>query len=125
MQVFRVYHHERKGYCAIPVTFSWAAFATSFLWAAANGLWGKAGILFIAFAGMGVMLVTAGQLNSQMMLLAVAAGLALVPLWAGMQANHWYCERLEKQGYKLVKKINAESAQSAIRSAQPKEARRK
>lgn len=117
MQVFRVYHHRTKGYQAVPVGFSVAAFLTSFIWAASNSLWGKAFVLFIGFLSMLAAGAASALLNFPLLALCAVAGVSLLPLWAGTQGQQWICSRLESQGFQLVKRINAESATHAINAA--------
>lgn len=117
MQVFRVYHHKTKGYQAVPVGFSVAAFLASFIWAAANNLWGKAFLLFIGFLAMLAAGAASALLNFPLLALCAVAGISLLPIWAGMQGQQWICSKLEEQGFRLVKRINAESASNAINAA--------
>lgn len=121
MQVFRVYNHKSKGYQAVPVGFSVGAFLTSFLWAAANSLWGKAFVLFFGFLMMIGGAIAGAMLNMPLVMLSSLAGISLLPLWAGVQGQQWICERFEKQGYTLVKRISAESATHAINAAKRNE----
>jgi|GEM_PF-1536251 hypothetical protein len=122
MPVFRVYQHsKKKSYQAVPVGFSLGAFLASFLWAAANSLWGKAFVLFMGFLLMGAAAVAGAQLNSPLLMLSAVAGVALLPLWAGTQGQQWYCNKLESQGYQLVKRINTQSAENAIKSVKRSE----
>lgn len=122
MPVYRVYQHrQKKNYQAVPVGFSLGAFLASFLWAAANNLWGKAFLLFLGFLLLGGAAVTGGLLNSPLLMLSAIAGIALLPLWAGTQGQQWYCDKLEKDGYQLVKRINSQSATHAINAAKRNE----
>lgn len=118
MAVFRVYQHKtKKNYQAVPVGFSVAAFFASFLWAAANNLWGKAFLLFLGFMVMIGAAAAGAWLNFPLLALSGLAGIALLPLWAGVQGQSWVCARLEAQNYQLVKRINSESATQAIQAA--------
>lgn len=117
MQVFRVYHHKIKGYQAVPMGFSISAFITSFLWAAANNLWGKAFMLFFGFALMAGGIAAGVILKFPLLSLSALAGFAVLPLWAGMQGQQWVCDKLETQGYALTKRITAASANNAIAAA--------
>ena len=118
MPVYRVYQHStKKDYQAVPVGFSLGAFFASFLWAAANNLWGKAFLLFMGFLLMGGAAFAGALLNSPLLMLSAIAGIAILPLWAGAQGQQWYCSYLEKRGYHLVKRINTESASNAINAA--------
>lgn len=123
MQVFRVYHHKIKGYKAVPMGFSISAFITSFLWAAANSLWGKAFLLFFGFALMVGAAAAGALLSFPMLSLSAIAGIAVLPLWAGMQGQQWICDRLEGQGYSLAKRITASNANNAIAAAKRHEER--
>lgn len=123
MQVFRVYHHKIKGYQAVPMGFSISAFITSFLWAAANSLWGKAFLLFFGFALMGGGIATGVILKFPLLSLSALAGFAVLPLWAGMQGQQWICDKLTNQGYSLVKRITADNANNAIAAAKRSEER--
>ncbi len=117
MQVFRVYHHRVKGYKAVPMGFSISAFITSFIWAAANSLWGKAFLLFCGFAIMAAAALAGMHLKFPMLSLSAIAGVALLPLWAGVQGQQWVCTKLEKQGYNLARRITAKNANNAITAA--------
>lgn len=122
MPVFRVYRQtQKKNYLAVPVGFSLGAFFASFLWAAANNLWGKAFILFMGFALMGGAAVAGALLNTPLLTFAALGGIVLLPLWAGTQGQQWYCDKLERQGYQLVKRVNSPSATQAINSAKRKD----
>jgi len=122
MPVFRVYRQtKKKSYQAVPVGFSIGAFFASFLWAAANNLWGKAFILFMGFLLMGGAAVAGALLNSPLLTFSALAGIVILPLWAGAQGQQWYCEKLESQGYQLVKRINTQSASHAINAAKRSE----
>lgn len=115
MPVYRVYQHsKKKDYLAVATGFSMAAFFTSFLWAAANNLWGKAFLLFMGFLMMAGAAFAGVLLNSPLLILAALAGIAIIPILAGAQGMQWYCDKLEKNGYKLVKRINSQTANSAI-----------
>jgi len=122
MPVFRVYQHSKtKSYQAVPVGFSVGAFLASFLWAAANNLWGKAFLLFMGFLLMGGAAFAGALLNSPLLMLSAVAGVAVLPLWAGAQGQQWFCNKLEGEGYQLVKRINTESAANAINAAKRSE----
>lgn len=122
MPVFRVYQHkQKKNYLAVQVGFSVGAFLTSFLWAAANSLWGKAFLLFMGFLLMAAAAVAGTQLNSPLLILSAVGGIVLLPLWAGSQGQRWYCSKLENKGYQLVKLINTQSATHAINAAKRSE----
>lgn len=123
MQVFRVYNHRIKGYKAVPMGFSVSAFITSFLWAAANSLWGKAFLLFFGFAMMASAAAAGMLLNFPLLSLSAIAGVALLPLWAGVQGQQWICDKLESQGYSLARRITAKSASNAIAAAKRYEER--
>lgn len=125
MQVFRVYHHKIKGYKAVPMGFSLSAFITSFIWAASNSLWGKAFLLFLGFIVMGTAAAGGVVLKFPLLSLSAIAGVAVLPLWAGMQGQQWVCDRLENQGYALTKRITAGSASKAIAAAKRDEERHK
>lgn len=125
MQVFRVYHHKIKGYKAVPMGFSISAFITSFLWAASNSLWGKAFLLFFGFAVMAGGVAGGALLNFPLLSLSALAGIAVLPLWAGMQGQQWVCDRLESQGYSLTKRITSSSATKAINAAKRSEEKHK
>lgn len=114
MQVFRVYQHKTKGYKAVPMGFSVSAFITSFIWAAANSLWSKALTLVLGFALMAAAAIAGKLLNTPLLTLAGVGGVALLPLWAGIQGQHWIANKLEHQGYSLKKRITAASASKAI-----------
>ncbi|WP_143142755.1 hypothetical protein [Marinospirillum alkaliphilum] len=116
-----MYHHKSKGYQAVPVGFSIAAFVTSFIWAAANSLWGKAFLLFVGFMMMLAAAAAGALLDFPLLALCALAGIVLLPLWAGAQGQQWICDKLESQGYRLVKRINAESASNAINAAKRSE----
>lgn len=117
MQVFRVYNHRIKGYKAVPMGFSISAFVTSFIWAAANSLWGKAFLLFFGFALMAAGAAGGALLNFPFLTLSALAGIAVLPLWAGLQGQQWICDKLESQGYALTRRITAKSATNAINAA--------
>ncbi|GLR63345.1 hypothetical protein [Marinospirillum insulare] len=125
MQVFRVYRHKVKGYKAVPMGFSISAFITSFIWAASNSLWGKAFLLFFGFILMGAAAAGGVALKFPMLSLSAIAGVAVLPLWAGMQGQQWVCDRLESHGYALTKRITASSANNAIAAAKRSEDRHK
>jgi len=125
MQVFRVYHHKIKGFKAVHMGFSISAFITSFIWAASNSLWGKAFLLFFGFITMGAGVAGGILLNFPMLSLSAVAGIAVLPLWAGMQGQQWVCDRLESQGYALTKRITAGSASKAIAAAKRSEEKNK
>lgn len=124
MQTFRVYHHQRKGYRAVPVGFCWPAAGLGFLWAAANSLWGQAFILFLFTGGLIAAIVAGTLMNAQMLILGALAGLSMLPIWAGLQGNQWYYEALEKKGFRLVKRISASSVTAAINAAQRSQGQR-
>lgn len=118
MPVYRVYQHTtKKDYLAVRMGFSLAAFFASFLWAAANNLWGKAFLLFMGFLLMGGAAVAGTLLESPLLALSAVAGIAVLPLWAGVQGQQWYCDKLEGKGYHLVKRISSASAEAAIKAA--------
>ncbi len=121
MQVYRVYRHRTKGYKAVPTGFSFSAFVTSFIWAAANSLWGKAFLLFLGFISMIVAVGAGVHLNFPMLSLSGVAGLAILPLWSGMQGQQWICGSLESQGYNLVLRIRSLDAAAAIKLAKRNE----
>lgn len=123
MQVFRVYHHKIKGYRAVPMGFSVSAFITSFIWAASNSLWGKAFLLFFGFALMASGVAGGMLLNFPLLSLSALAGVAVLPLWAGMQGQQWICDRLASQGYSLSRRITSKSAKNAIAAAKRHEER--
>lgn len=125
MQVFRVYHHKIKGYKAVPMGFSISAFITSFIWAAANSLWGKAFLLFFGFALMAGGIAAGVILKFPLLSLCALAGFAVLPLWSGMQGQQWLCDKFESQGYSLTKRITAASANNAIAAAKRSEDKHK
>lgn len=125
MQVFRVYHHRVRGYKAVPMGFSLSAFITSFIWAAANSLWGKAFLLFCGFILMAAAALVGVHLKFPMLSLSAIAGVALLPLWAGVQGQQWICNKLENQGYSLIRRITAKSANNAIAAAKRHEERKR
>lgn len=125
MAAYRVYTLKDTNYRAVPMGFSIGAFFASFLWAAANNLWGKAFILFIGFLSLAVTVGLGFYLNFEMLSFVALGGLVLLPIWAGSQGQNWVCASLEKKGYKLVRRINSTSASKAIASARSKNERRR
>ena len=90
--------------------FSLIAFVATVLWALANRLWIRAGVLaavFVVFLG----LATLAGLN--------APGLAVITLatmvWVGVEANDWLRADLTKRGWREVGVIAAENQDAALR----------
>lgn len=116
MRVYRIYSHPELGHKAVPVGFSFAAFLTSILWTAANNLWGRTALLLVCLLLLLAAIIAGNHLQAPLLTLAAACGLALIPLWAGMRAQDWYCRSLERKGYQLQLRIKASSPQLALQA---------
>lgn len=124
MAAYRVYALKDSKYRAVPMGFSLGAFLASFLWAAANSLWGKAFILFLGFLVFALTIGLGFYLDFQMLSFVALGALVLLPIWAGTQGQNWICSSLEKKGYKLVGRISSTSASKAIASARGRHERK-
>ena len=93
----------REGFCL-------AAFLLTVLWALANRLWLRAGVLAAVLGGLLAAITLAG-LNGP--------GLAVITLavmaWVGMEANDWRRAGLAKRGWREVGVIAAENQDAALR----------
>lgn len=116
MKAYRVYHRNNN-YRAVPMGFSLSAFVTSFIWAAANSLWGKAIMLMLGFVIFAGALVGGAQLQFEFLSIVALVGFVMLPLWAGLKGQSWICTSLEKQGYKIVARLTSPSASQALTTA--------
>lgn len=117
MKAFRIYALNTN-INAVPMGFNIAAFLTSFLWAAANGLWGRSFILFLGIIFLAATVYLGFWLEFKLLSLVALIGLALLPVWAGMQAQHWLCQSLDKKGFKLIARLTSQSMQTALMTGQ-------
>lgn len=117
MKSFRVYNLNGS-IKAVPMGFNLTAFLTSILWAAANSLWGKAFVLFLGASVFVAGIYLGIFLDFKILSLVALLGLAVLPVWAGLQGQFWLCKSLEKKGYKLMARLASENAAKALETAQ-------
>ena len=114
MQIFHVYQHPQRGYLAITSGFNWAAAIFSLIWTLSNNLWGPSFLLLIGWSSVTAGITAAGVMGLPMISLVFVGLGALMPLWAGMKATEWLETRLQKQGYNLINKVRAQTAQGQL-----------
>ncbi|OPX56499.1 hypothetical protein SAMN02745127_01866 [Oceanospirillum multiglobuliferum] len=120
MQVYRVYQHPVQGYAALVSGFNWSAAIFSMLWTMANNLWGPSFILLLGYGFCLTGVIVGMQMNLTLLALTFLAIAVFLPIWSGMSAMTWQEQKLAKQGYRLVHKVRAQSAQGAIQTTQRK-----
>lgn len=120
MQVYRVYQHPVQGYATLVSGFNWPAAIFSLLWTLANNLWGPSFILLLGYGFCLAGVVAGMQMNLTLLAMTFLAIAVFLPIWAGMSAMKWQEQKLAKQGYRLVHKVRAQSAQGAIQTTQRK-----
>lgn len=119
MKTFRVYRHPTQGYEAVKQGFSWPAFFFGIIWMLVKGLWGHAGLWFLAYVGLSLIEAVTDAAQSEpeaqilvyLMLLGGYFALWLVPAFKG---NSWRVANLTKRGYELIGQVNAETPEAAI-----------
>lgn len=110
MKTFTVYYHPGKGFEAVREGFSWPGFFLTWIWAFFKGLAPVGWWLFVAWLT-AQLLILSGEPTA--ITLAVSGTLAAV-LLAGFKGNHWRRSALDRQGYRLVDAVHAESPQAAV-----------
>jgi len=88
--------------------FSWGAFFFTLLWALWHRLWVIAGLLFLVFAGLS--LVLSLQLADPVVVSVIQFGLGLL---LGFEAHHLRIWSLERTGYRQVAFITAGNREAA------------
>ncbi len=119
MREFRVYQHPTHAYQPVKVGFSWPAFFFSAIWMLVKKLWGLAGLWFALYLLLSLMEAVTDEAQSEpgfqaIMYLLLAGSnfaLALIP---GFKGNTWRCQNLERRGYKLTRKVHAETPDAAV-----------
>ena len=122
VKTFRVYHHPTLGYEAVKVGFSWPALVLGLIWMAAKGLWGLAVLWLLSYVALAIIEVTTYDLSSHsaqvilsLTLVGVYLMLSLVP---GIKGNAWHATNLTRRGYQMVKEVQADTPEDALRMTQ-------
>jgi hypothetical protein len=111
MKTFKVYKHPDFGYTAVKIGISYPALLLGWIWLIANKFRGL-GILFLFITVPLTFVLDTSQVTSDwwwgLTLLFIVLG---VPAFMG---NKWLASKYEKDGYKLVKVIQAGNKEAAI-----------
>ena len=118
MKNYDVYKHPVRGSEAVKEGFSWPAFFFGLLWMLSKGLWGYAGVWFVAFLvctsiEKAVDHLAPGGSSAIIYLLLAASYLALwlVPAFRG---NGWRANKLIRRGFTSVGAVAAQTPDAAL-----------
>ena len=109
MKTFRVYSHPEFDYEAVKIGISYPAFLLGWVWLIANGLRGLS-LLFLLLPPPLALFAVYDMIPDQNFILVILI-LSLIPAFKG---NGWLVNKYEKEGYKLVKSIQANNKKVAI-----------
>ena len=116
MKTFKVYKHPSEGYSAVKVGISFPAFFFEWIWMFYKGLI-EYGFIFLfltilyANKSAGIDVPYEAYTNQQILYEILGFGAMFFALFNG---NEWVSKKYEKEGYKLVKSIQADNKKAAI-----------
>jgi len=108
MKKFDIYTHPKDGLKAVKKGFSWPGFFFGWIWAFYKGLVGAGFFIMLIHI---VAVASDAFIGTTVMTLIVSI---LLPIIVGGSGNDWYRNRLLKNGYILMRTVDAASHSSAI-----------
>jgi len=88
----------------------------------AKGLWGLAGLWLLSYIALAIIEAStydvsnhSAQIILSLALVGIYLGLSLVP---GLKGNAWHATSLKRRGYRIIKEVQADTPEEALRIAQ-------